>query len=101
MASTKGSRQDWISETRQAARVFLSAVNKLREQRIAWDSGMGAWIVDATGDDPDVQGYEAHDFAGNEGLMKADMSAVIGTTLDALEGVLAAGNETNLQKVSS
>jgi hypothetical protein len=101
MASTFGNRSDHISNTRQAATQLIDAVNKLRALKREWDAGMGTWLVDATGDDPTAEGYNPYDFAGaNAGLMKADISAVTGTTLTAFETLLAAGHATNLEKIA-
>ena len=99
MASTFRNRSDHITKTRQAATAFMDAVNELRALKKEYDAGIGVWIVDATGNDPAAEGYEAHDFAGNEGLMLADISDVTSTTLGALETFLATGHATNLAKI--
>lgn len=101
MASTFSNRSNHISNTRQAATQLIEAINKLRALKKEWDDGLGTWIIDASGNDPEAQGYEPHDFAGaNVGLMKADISAVTSTTLTALETLLAAGHGTNLEKIA-
>jgi hypothetical protein len=99
MASTPGNRSGNISEIRQAGSQLLDAVDKLNALRATWDGGMSTWVIDASGDDPAAEGYNPHDFAGsNAGLMKADIAAVIGTTLDAVNALMAAGHRTNLEK---
>lgn len=96
---TKSTRSDFITRTRQQATALLKAVDDLAELRRQWDRGMNAWLIDATGSDPDAENYEANDFAGdNRGLMKADITAVF-TTLAAIEDVLAQGHGTNLEEV--
>ncbi len=86
--STLGTRSDFVTRTRQATRKLLESVAELRELKAQWDAGMNVWLVDASGSDPDAEGYEPGDFAGsNAGLMKADITAII-TTLAALETLL-------------
>jgi hypothetical protein len=96
---TESTRSDFITRTRQQATAFINAVDELAELKRQWDRGMNTWLIDATGSDPDVEDYEANDFAGaHEGLMKADITAVF-TTLAAIEDVLGQGHGTNLEKV--
>ena len=97
--STAGTRSDFVTNTRNAARAVIEDVSELRELKRQWDAGMSTWLVDASGSDPAAAGYEPGDFDGtNAGLMKADVTAVF-TTLAAIEVLLAAGHETNLEKV--
>ncbi len=85
--STEQTRSDHITRTRQAATFLLDALDDLRALRVAWDAGHGTWITE-------------EDFEGaNDGLIKADISAVSSTTLDALETLLATGHGTNLEKI--
>ena len=101
MASTMSNRINHINRARQAATNLMAAINELRALKIEWDAGMSVWIVDATGDDPNAEGYIPYDFKGdNQGLMKADISAVTSTTLAAIETLLAAGHATNLEKIT-
>jgi hypothetical protein len=101
MASTFSNRSDHITQVRQAATQLIESIDELRALKREWDAGMSTWIVDASGDDPAAEGYAPHDFAGaNVGLMKADISAVIGTTLAEIELLLAEGHATNLAKIS-
>ncbi len=63
------------------------AAQELDALKKEWDYGMSTWLADA-------------DFVGeNTGLTKADVTAVVGTTLAALDSLLAAGHGTNLLKV--
>lgn len=100
MAATAGARSDFISAVRQAADKLMDAVDSLNGLKAMWDYGMSSWIVDASGNDPEAEGYDPGDFVGNnQGLMVADVAAVVGTTLTAVNTLLAAGHGTNLQKV--
>lgn len=77
---------DWISETRQ---LYVTALIE------AWEAGKAAraeW---------DAAGYATtltdEDFVGdNEDVTLAEITAVIGPTLDALTAFFQAGNGTNL-----
>lgn len=101
MSGTFQARSDIITNIRQETSTILEALESLNGLRKDWDAGMSTWIIDASGDDPTDPNYEPHDFAGiNEGLMKADISAVIGTTLDAINTLLASGHRTNMTKIS-
>ena len=100
MAATAGERSDFITRVRQETDKLMDAVDGLNALKAQWDYGMSSWIVDASGNDPEAEGYDAGDFAGaNAGLMVADIAAVVGTTLTAVNALLAAGHGTNLQKV--
>lgn len=99
MAGTEQQRVEFIRETRNAADALVSAVDKLTALRATWDAGMSTWLVDASGNDPAAEGYAPGDFIDARGLMKADIAAVLGTTLDALHALLAQGHRTNLEAV--
>lgn len=99
MASTQENRSDYIDQVRRAADDLLCAAEKLNALRKSWDYGMSSWIVDASGNDPTDPDYQPGDFVHATGLMKADIAAVVGTTLDALSALLAAGHGTNLEKI--
>jgi len=79
---------DHITNVRNATREFIAVINKYRalsRQSVALDL-------------PNVM--TADDFAGeNANILPADLTAVIGTTLSAIEALLAAGHATNLYKV--
>jgi len=96
--TTEGTRSDFITQVRQAARETLAAVDTLTALQTQWGRGMNAWLVDAHGT-PGTPDYEPGDFAGaNEGLTKADVTAAF-TTLDALQALLAQGYGTNLEQL--
>ena len=97
--STISNRSDFISNVRAAATELLDARDKLQALRWQWDKEMGIALEDATGSDPEAEGYDAGDFSGsNAGLRKADVTAVF-TSADALDVLLDAGHGTNFQKV--
>jgi hypothetical protein len=91
--STQGSRNDLITKARQAATKILLGLDEL--DAIANEVLRGKWdeVVDATGKDPKAVGYQANDFVGHEGLIKADFNGLL-TAKDAIKTVLAA--TTNL-----
>lgn len=80
---------DHITNVRNAAGEFIAVMGKLRN--LARQS--------AALDLPNVM--TAEDFDGaNAHIAPADITAVIGTTLPAIEALLAAGHATNLYKVA-
>ncbi len=85
--TTQGNKSNYITEVRQAATALLEAVDKLNALKSSWNAGMSTWLADA-------------DFVGeNTGLTKAQITAVIGTTLDAQNALLATGHNTNLETI--
>ena len=60
---------------------------------------MKAAIVDATGNNPESEGYQANDFAGHEGLMKADINQALGTALTAIKTVLESADGKKLEEL--
>lgn len=80
--------QDHIDQVRKASAALLVAVNQLRAlnaESTALDLGNVLTTEDFAG--------------GNSHLSAADIVAVTGTTLAAVEVLLAAGHATNLYKV--
>lgn len=99
--TTAGKRSDHITRVRQAVTALLAAYDDLKALRREWDWALGAELVDASGSDPQGEGYAPGDFTGsNAGLMKADIAAVY-VTLEALDALMAAGHGTNLQRVEA
>lgn len=86
--ATFSHRNDLITKTRQASTALLKAHADLEAAAAAWNRGISSQIVDATGTDPNAAGYQAHDFQGHEGLVKADINKVLGVALDALRALL-------------
>lgn len=74
--ATKQKRMTELDQTRDAVTQFMDAYDKLIAQKGEWDNGLSNQIVDATGNDPNAEGYQANDFAGMEGLRKADFNQV-------------------------
>lgn len=98
--TTKTTRSTFITHVRQVATELLDVIDDMMSLRKQWDAGMSTWIVDASGNDPNEEGYQSGDFAGsNAGLMKADIASVVGTTLDALNVLMDSGHRTNLEKI--
>ena len=97
--ATKSTRSKHITEVRQATTEFLESYDDLKSLRREWDWEFNSVLEDASGADPEVENYEAGDFAGtHEGLVKADIAAVY-TSLESLDTWLSEGHGTNLQKV--
>ena len=92
--STFGSRSDMITRARQAATKILTALDEL--DAIANEVVRGKWdeVIDASGKDPEASGYNAHDFRGHEGLVKADFNGLL-TAKDAIKTTLAANTNTH------
>jgi len=86
--ATFAHRNDTITKTRQATSALLKAHADLESCKISWDRGISAGIVDATGTDPHASGYQPNDFLGHEGLVKADITKVLGVALDGLRTLL-------------
>ncbi len=97
--STFGHRSNIITQTRQAASEFLAAYDKLRALQNSWDNGIKGQIVDATGADPKAEGYAANDFAGHEGLVKADINQVLGGALTALAAFVTSADGKKLEDI--
>ena len=74
--ATKQKRMTELDQTRDAVTQLMDAYDKLVSQKGEWDNGLSGQIVDATGADPNAVGYLANDFAGMEGLRKADFNQV-------------------------
>jgi len=94
MSGTFGTRSDFITNVRQAATKQLELAAEFAALRAQWDRGMNNALIDAAGEG---QG----DFEGaNEGLHRADITAVMTTEANLVTWLLA-GNGTNLEKVRS
>jgi hypothetical protein len=81
-------QSDWISLVRQQSTTLIETVDALNALRSEYDAlDYGNTLTD-------------DDFAGaNEDVTIAEIQAVIGTTLDALNALLQAGHGTNLMTI--
>jgi hypothetical protein len=81
-------QSDWISLVRQQSTTLIETVDALNALRSEYDAlDYGNTMTD-------------DDFAGaNEDVTIAEIQAVIGTTLDALNALLQAGHGTNLMTI--
>lgn len=80
---------DFVSEVRQMSTILLQTMNGLDALRREWDG------MDLGNTLTDEGAFEGE----NSDVDVSDISAVIGTTLDALNGLLNAGHRTNLLSV--
>lgn len=89
---------DHITRTRQATNKLLDALNELRALKLEWDAlDLGNKIDDG---DRKASTPTLGDFEGaNSHLTKAEIGAVTGTTLAAIEALLKQGHATNLYKI--
>ena len=84
-------QSDFVSEVRQLSTTLIQTINGMNALRTEWDG------LDY-GNTLDDEGSDAFDGA-NSDVTSAEVAAVIGTTLDALNGLMAAGHRTNLLHV--
>ena len=98
--ATFGHRSDIIARARQASTKLLTAAGELEACAAAWNRGISTQIVDATGADPEVEGYDANDFKGHEGLVKADISKALGVALDNLRTLLASADGRKFEDIA-
>ena len=97
--STKGHRSDVITKTRQAVTRLLDAYDELRGLKTEWDGVIKAQTLDASGADPTAEGYKANDFAGHEGLVKADINQVLGTAFTALDAFVQSADGKKFEDI--
>lgn len=99
--STFQHRNDVISNTRQAATQVLNGLANLEKCLAAWEGrGLKAQVIDATGGDPSAEGYKANDFAGHEGLRKADINQALMIALPALRTMLQSADGKKLEDIA-
>jgi hypothetical protein len=98
--ATYSHRNDIISKTRQASTALLKAHADLEAAKAAWDRGISTQIIDATGADPNAVGYQAGDFRGHEGLVKADITRALGVALDALRTLLMSNDGKKFEDIA-
>jgi hypothetical protein len=98
--ATFSHRNDVITRTRQASTALLAAHADLEGAAAAWNRGIATQVVDATGADPQASGYQANDFLGHEGLVKADINRVLGAALDALRTLLLTADGKKFEEVA-
>ena len=78
-----------ITDVRQATSALIEAIDRLRALKKESDAlDLGNTLTEA-------------DFEGQTHLAAADITAVTGTTLAAIETLMAAGHATNLYKVKA
>lgn len=99
--STFAHRNDVISNTRQAATKVLNGLADLEKCLAAWEGrSLKLQVLDATGDDPSVEGYKANDFAGHEGLRKADINQALNIALPALRTMIQSVDGKKLEDIA-
>lgn len=79
---------EYVERLRGDVRGFIAAFNKIKADRAEWDA-LDLGNVIQQGDIP-----------SGSGITTADLAAAIGTTVDALNALLAAGHATNLYRVT-
>ena len=98
--ATFGHKADIISRSRQASTKLLAAAAELEACAAAWNRGISTQIIDATGTDPEAVGYDANDFKGNEGIVKADITKALGVALDNLRTLLASADGKKFEDIA-
>ena len=88
MAITKPRRSNVITLYRQNITALFDAYDELLALDQSWNNGVKNAIIDATGQDPTAPGYQANDFAGHEGLQKADINQASAAVVGALKTLL-------------
>lgn len=87
--ATSTQKSDFITKTRQATTSLIEANAELNVLLSEWNA------LDLINEITD------EDFTGdNAGLTTAELAAVIGTTLSAINALMAQGHATNLYKIS-
>ena len=97
--ATKQKRSTVLDQTRDGATSLLAAYEKLLALKSEWDNGIANQIINATGTDPDAVGYKANDFAGMEGLVKADFNQVFNTAMTALTAFVASADGKKMEDI--
>lgn len=98
--STKQSRMEFVSEVRAAAKELLDAIDHLNTLYSRWTAGYSSWLEDPVEADAEAGIAASYgDFTSAIGLKKENSAAVVGTTLSALNTLMAAGHRTNLEKI--
>ena len=92
MALSATQKTQYINECRDAVNTIIDGLNRLRNLRKQWDGlDMGGAGEDRLQDS---------DFTGdNAGITVQNLTDVMGTSLNAFESMLAAGNGTNLYRL--
>lgn len=98
--ATFGHKSDIISRARQASTKLLAAAAELEACSAAWNRGISTQIIDATGADPNSEGYKPNDFEGNEGIVKADITKALGVALDNLRTLLASADGKKFEDIA-
>lgn len=99
MATTRQRRATKIDEIRNHVTQLLNAYEDLLGDASAWNNGVKNAVVDATGADLSAQGYQANDFAGHEGLMKADINQVLVGALATLKTFVESADGKKLEEL--
>ncbi len=79
----------YVTQVRTQATNTILTIQKLQALKDKWD----ALDLTTNLDQADIGG-------DNDGILIADLSAVVNTTLGALDVLMAAGNATNLHKIA-
>lgn len=83
-------KSDFVHDVQQNVTDLIDAYNALRANRREWDA------MDYGNSNP----ITPDDLEGSSGMVNAgDIASAVGTTVDAIEGLLAQGHATNLYKV--
>ena len=99
--STFQHRNDVITNARQAATQVLNGLANLEKCLAAWEGrGLKLQVIDATSDNPLDEGYKANDFAGHEGLRKADINQALMIALPALRTMLQSVDGKKLEDIA-
>lgn len=81
-------KSDFVSEVRSDVKVLTEALDRLRNKQLEWNAlDYGNTLLPE-----DLEG-------SSEGVVPADVGAVVFGTVDAFDAVLAAGHATNLYKL--
>lgn len=99
MTVTKPRRENVIMQARQNASALFDAYEQLLGLSSTWNNAVKAAVVDATGSDPNAAGYQANDFEGNEGLVKADINQALGSALASLTAFMSSSDGKKLEEL--
>ena len=98
MAMTFGRKSNVITQTRQNVSSLFEAYENLVGLSASWNNGVKGSIVDASGD-PKADGYAANDFAGHEGLTKADVNQALAAVMGALKTFMESPDGKKLEEL--
>lgn len=99
MSVTFGRKSNVITQTRQNVSALFDAYDNLVGLSNSWNNGVKAAIADATGSDPKAAGYQANDFIGHEGLVKADINQALAAVVGALKAFMESVDGKKLEEL--